>query len=137
LEYFDRLPELEEEVDRLLEQASHDLSRLPSPPSSEPVGEMLRLIGAFVRSVERLVDGTPDEDGLIQALRGTRIEFKRAIRQTAPDFRPIERPRGCESPEIPTTQPSFLSNEEEDWESQPGDSSRAIFVGDVMKKANS
>jgi hypothetical protein len=97
---------------------------------------MLRLIGAFVRSVERLVDGTPDEDGLIQALRGTRIEFKRAIRQTAPDFRPIERPRGYESLEIPT-QPSFLSNEEEDWESQPDDSSRAIFVGDVMKKANS
>ena len=136
MEYFDRLPELEAEVDKLLEQASHDLSRLPNPPSSEPVGEMLRLIGAFVRSVERLVDGAPDEDGLMQALRGPRIEFRKAIRHTAPDFRPLERPNKFESPTIPPA-PGFLSDEEVEWEYQPSDSSRAIYVEDVMARANS
>ncbi|KAI0302311.1 P-loop containing nucleoside triphosphate hydrolase protein [Multifurca ochricompacta] len=131
-----RLPELQEELDKLLDQTSHDLSRLPNPPSSEPVGEMLRLIGAFVRSVERLVDGAPDEDGLIQALRGPRVAFKRAIRQTAPDFRPVERPRKINSAMTPPP-PKFLSNEETECEHQPSDASRAIFVEDVMKRADS
>ncbi|KAI0250034.1 P-loop containing nucleoside triphosphate hydrolase protein [Lactifluus subvellereus] len=131
-----RLPELEAEVDKLLEQASHGLSRLPNPPSSEPVGEMLRLIGAFVRSVENLIDGAPDEDGLLQALRGPRVDFRKAIRQTAPDFRPLERPSKSESPTIPSP-PSFLSDEEEDWEYRPSDSTVAIYVEDVMARANS
>jgi hypothetical protein len=130
-----RLPELEEEVEKLLDQVNHDLSRLPNPPSSEPVGDMLRLIGAFIRSVERLVDGTSDEDGLMQALRGPRIQFRRAIRQTAPDFRPHGRPSKSEIQMIPPEY-DFLSNEEEEWESQPSDSSSAIFIEDVMTKAN-
>ena len=96
---------------------------------------MLRLIGAFVRSVERLVDGTSDEDGLMQALRKPRSQFRMTIRQTAPDFRPHERPSKSEMQTMPP-QYNFLSNEEEDWESQPSDSSLAIFIEDVMKRAN-
>ncbi|KAI9431841.1 hypothetical protein F5148DRAFT_1155063 [Russula earlei] len=50
------LPELEGEVNKQLDRTNNEISRLPSPPSSEPVGEMLRLIGLFVRSIERLVE---------------------------------------------------------------------------------
>jgi hypothetical protein len=101
---------------------------------------MLRLIGSFARSIENLVEGTPDDDGLIQALRGPRKSFKKAIRQTAPDFRPLARPKKSKmnslyQPEIPPA-PIFLKDEEEDWQDQTS-SSDAIYIEDVMKRANS
>jgi len=129
-----RLPELEVEVNKRLERTGHEISRLPNPPSSEPVGEMLRLIGLFVRSLEHLIEGTPDEDGLIQALRGPQADFKKAIRRTAPDFRPDTRPPLYRKATI-LPKPDFLPEEErEEWSTDP---SGAIYIEDVMKKANS
>lgn len=120
----------------MLEQAEHDISRLPSPPTSEPTEEVSELIRQFVRSVERVVAGTPKRDGLIQTLRKSRKEFLGSIRQTAPDFRPFERPRnGSALPLLPP--PRFLSNEEPESESQPLDATQAIFVEDVMETADS
>ena len=133
---FGRLPEIEEELNKLLEQTSHDLSRLPKPPSSEPLGEMLRLIGSFVHSIERLVDGSPDDNGLMQALRGPHSDFKKAIRRTAPDFRPLPRPLFVDK-SIILAPPSFLVDEETGWQDQSKGTSRAIYVEDVMKRANS
>jgi hypothetical protein len=127
---------LQGELDRLFEQTVHDISRLPNPPSAEPMAELLKLIGQFVRSVEQVVAGTPDDNGLIQALRGPREEFKRKIRQTAPDFRPLECPNNVhDTPVLP--EPRFLSAEEQESEWQPVDASGAIFVEDVMNRANS
>jgi hypothetical protein len=102
---------------------------------------MLRLIGSFARAIEHIVEGTPDDDGLIQALREPRKSFKKAIRQTAPDFRPLARPsRKTEKSvnkqlAIPQA-PIFLKDEEEDWENQTS-SGDAIYIEDVMKRANS
>jgi len=84
-----RLPELQEELNRLLAQTQDEICQLPSPPSSEPISEILKLIGAFVQSTKNLVDGIipgATHDGLIQTLRGPRDEFRKAIRQTAPYF---------------------------------------------------
>ncbi|KAH9965467.1 P-loop containing nucleoside triphosphate hydrolase protein [Russula dissimulans] len=131
-----RLPELQVELDKLFERTDRDISRLPIPPSADPMGDLLKMTGAFVRSVEHIVAGSPDENGLIQVLRGPRDQFKREIRQTAPDFRPLERPRDVNtSPALP--EPRFLSNEEQESEWQPMDASRAIFVDEVQKRANS
>jgi len=100
------------------------------------VAELLKLIGLFVRSVEQVITGSPDENGLIQALREPQEEFKKEIRQTAPDFRPLERPNNILAmPPLP--EPRFLSSEEQESEWGPVDSNRAIFVEDVMKRANS
>jgi hypothetical protein len=133
---FGRLPELQVELDKLFERTDRDISRLPIPPSADPMGDLLKMTGAFVRSVEHIVAGSPDENGLIQVLRGPRDQFKREIRQTAPDFRPLERPRDVNtSPALP--EPRFLSNEEQESEWQPMDASRAIFVDEVQKRANS
>jgi len=127
---------LQGELDRLFEQTVHDISRLPNPPSAEPMAELLKLIGQFVRSAEQVVAGAPDDNGLIQTLRGPREEFKKKIRQTAPDFRPLERPNNVhDTPVLP--EPRFLSTEEQESEWQPVDASGAIFVEDVMNRANS
>jgi hypothetical protein len=133
---FGRLPELQGELDRLLEQLDGDISGLPNPPSSEPVVEIMQLIGTFVRSIEQIVAGSPDDNGLIQTLRGPREQFKKEIRQTAPDFRPLERPRDINTA-LALPDPRFLSNEEAESEWQPIDAKRAIFVDDVMKRVNS
>jgi hypothetical protein len=100
------------------------------------MAELLKLIGQFVRSVEQAVAGAPDDNGLMQAFRDPREKFKRNIRQTAPDFRPLERPKDIrDTPVLP--EPRFLSTEEQESEWQPDDASQALFVEDVMRRANS
>jgi hypothetical protein len=96
----------------------------------------MQLIGTFVRSINHIVTGSPDDDGLIQTLRGPREKFKKEIRQTAPDFRPLERPRDINAALV-LPEPRFLSNEETELEWQPIEAKRAIFVDDVMKRVNS
>ncbi|KAI9452815.1 P-loop containing nucleoside triphosphate hydrolase protein [Russula earlei] len=128
---------LEGEVNKQLDRTNNEISRLPSPPSSEPVGEMLRLIGLFVRSIERLVEGTPDDDGLIQALREPRVDFKKAICQTAPDFRPIPRPGVFFSKPTIIPPPTFLLDEEIKWQEETKNSKKAVYIEDVMLSANS
>jgi hypothetical protein len=131
-----RLPELQGELDRLLEQVNDDILGLPDPPSSEPVVEIMKRISDFVRSIEHIVAGAADENGFIQALLTPREQFKKGIRQTAPDFRPFEQPRDVNAaPVLP--QPRFLSNEEAESEWQPNDAGRIIFVDEVMNKASS
>jgi hypothetical protein len=127
---------LQEELEKLLKQTNGDISSLPKPPSSEPMEEILKLIGQFIRSVENVVIGAPDDDGLIQALCGPQEVFKKEIRQTAPDFRPFERPDDVQAmPVLPS--PSFLSSEESEPEWQPVDAAQVLFVEDVMKRADS
>jgi hypothetical protein len=94
----------------------------------------MRLISSFVRSIEGLIDGVPDENGLIQALRGPHAEFKKAIQRTAPDFRPLT-PTDSETPTIPSP-PKFLVDEDKDWQDQPNDNSGAIYIDEVMRRAN-
>jgi hypothetical protein len=131
-----RLPELQDELDRLLEQVNNDITNLPAPPSSEPMVEIMKQISDFVRSIEHIVAGAPDGNGLIQALLRPREQFKREIRLTAPDFRPFERPKDVDAaPVLP--QPRFLSNEEAESEWQPNDVGRIVFVDEVMNSANS
>ena len=84
--------------------------------------------------MEQLVRGAPDENGLIQKLRGPQHKFKRAIRQTAPDFRPLERPEVVDTTPVPSL--SFLSSEETESDQEPSDTSPPIFVDDVMERAN-
>ena len=103
------------------------------------MAELLKLIGLFVRSVEQVVDGNPDANGLIQALRGPQEEFRKKIRQTAPDFCPLERHNNPNNTlAMPLfLEPSFLSSEEQESDWQQVDPTRTIYIEDVMKRVDS
>ncbi|KAI0319289.1 P-loop containing nucleoside triphosphate hydrolase protein [Amylostereum chailletii] len=129
-----RLPELQSELDKLLDQTEKSIEKLPPAPSSEPVGQILRLVGGFSREVEKRTEGTSEEDGLLQQLQPAQRAFQQAIRLTAPDFRPFNRP--CDGDPSPMSPPlGFLSNEEDVTECRPSDDSRAIYIDEVMTKA--
>jgi len=98
--------------------------------------EIMKRIGTFICSIEHIVDGAPDENGFIQALQRPREHFKREIRQTAPNFLPLEQP-GDVNAASDLPQPGFLENEEAESEWQPNEAGRPIFVDDVMNRANS
>ena len=142
LKHIDRLPELQDELNRLLKQTQEEISRLPSPPSSEPVSEIWKLIGAFTRSIQRLVDGVPEKTALLQTLRGPRDKFKETIRHTAPYFLPFESnrrfvfqtPGSAPLPPVPPF--SFLSGEEK-WEQELCNFSSPICIDEVLDTANS
>lgn len=89
----------------------------------------------FSRDLAYHVEGTPEEDVLIQSIWPAQMRFKIAIRKTAPDFRPYERTYEGDRalPEV-----SFLDHEEErldddEWDYR-GDA-KAIFIDEVLKKA--
>ncbi|KAL1739056.1 P-loop containing nucleoside triphosphate hydrolase protein, partial [Schizophyllum fasciatum] len=106
-----RLPEIHDEIEASLRGVSEMLEQLPPPPSADPRADIMRLVHAFTKAVSVQVAGVPDPDGLHQQLRPAQDVFRRAIRGSAPAFRPYERrfaeDRTC-------TSPAFLEHEDGD-----------------------
>jgi hypothetical protein len=67
-----RLPDIQRELNKLIERTNTDLRELPPPPSSEPLREILRLITDFSRAVEKQVGGVPGREGLLQRISPSR-----------------------------------------------------------------
>ncbi|KAL4066184.1 P-loop containing nucleoside triphosphate hydrolase protein [Scleroderma citrinum] len=105
-----RLPEIQEELYRVLQQTEKELAELPQPPSSNPLGEVLRILDNFKKELSEHVEGTPDRDGILQNMRPHTTKFRRRIRTTAPNFVPWESYKVGQHSLLPAT---FLSNEEE------------------------
>lgn len=131
------------------------LRQLPKPPSNDAFAEILHLVSDFGRDMARHLEGTPEGHGLLQTLRPVQEWFKKAIRQTAPDFRPELAPKSEKSqswsrgddevfdvPSCPDSedeenkfrQPDFLRAEEPDIWDVVNDG-KAIYVDEVMKRA--
>ncbi|KAI0077225.1 hypothetical protein K474DRAFT_1596469 [Panus rudis PR-1116 ss-1] len=144
-----RLPELQEELQNSLQKTDNQLRNLPKPPSSDPLAEILHLLADFSRDLSAHLEGTPNEDGLLQSIRPAHEAFKKAIRATAPDFRPYEGTKKfafsqamiqdgsstCSNTAKGSTDPSFLANEEERVYS-PCNDLRAVYIDEVMKRAD-
>ena len=141
-----RLPELQDELQSLLQKTEEALRQLPKPPSNDAFAEILHLVSDFGRDMARHLEGTPEGHGLLQTLRPVQERFKKAIRETAPDFRPIVNPRSAEvdnwadsgdasgKERSRFSQPDFLRAEEPDaWSAK--DDERAIYVDEVMQRA--
>ncbi|KAH9485775.1 Interferon-induced GTP-binding protein Mx2 [Psilocybe cubensis] len=86
-----RLPEIFNELDASINTCRKELQRLPPPPPANPQSEIASLVYNFVTDLGRHVEGVPDENGLLQVIRPAQERFRRAIRATAPQFRPFER----------------------------------------------
>jgi hypothetical protein len=63
------------------------LAQLPEPTRNH-VAKASKMIGDFLNTVEKHLEGTPGRDGLHQSIRQSFHEFTVAIRASAPDFRP-------------------------------------------------
>ena len=80
--------------------------------------------------LEREVAGVPDPDGLHQKLRPAQDTFRRAIRGSAPAFRPYERRFADERS---FSAPGFLENEDEPMEED--EEGKEIFIDEVLEAA--
>jgi hypothetical protein len=132
------LPQIREELEKLLEENEAKLRQLPRPPSSDPFSDILSLIHSFIRDLERHVEGIPHKDGLLQLLRPAQQDFRKAIRATAPNFRPYETRHASSRKTKFDAEPKFLENEEvivEHDASDPLTSQDAIYIDEVMQLA--
>ncbi|KDR69881.1 hypothetical protein GALMADRAFT_128490 [Galerina marginata CBS 339.88] len=86
-----RLPQIYEELEGNIANTRKLIATLPRPPSDNPQSEIATLLHGFVNDLAKHVEGVPDSDGLLQAIRPAQEVFRRAIRVTAPNFRPFER----------------------------------------------
>ena len=121
--------------------------------------ELLHVISDFVQDVARHVEGTTQEDGLLQSIRPAQERFKLAIRYTAPDFRVHERKARAQVRFAPTAlvkgnedagneksgasesepqdvvpHPDFLTNEDK-YDFRPTNDDNAIYIDEVMQRA--
>ncbi|TCD65552.1 hypothetical protein EIP91_002516 [Steccherinum ochraceum] len=129
-----RLPDFQDELQKLLQTTDESLRKLPKPPSSDALGEVLHIVSEFSRDLSRHLEGTPEKDGFLQAIRPELEKFRKAIRMSAPRFIPRERT----APKLDTPSdytPDFLSHEEGAAASL--DNGSDIFVEDVLAKAHS
>ena len=125
-----RLPKIQNELYQAMQQTEESLRALPKEPSNDPVGEVLRVLGDFQKELSERLEGTPDEDGLLQTIRPHTMVFRREIRSTAPHFVPWERKEDLDDlPEV-----TFLSSEEEERDDEDR-ASIPIFIEDVMQRA--
>lgn len=108
--FFLRLPKLEDELLVQLKKTRKELNDLPSPPSRDPKGEIYRLVTSFTQDLSRCIEGSPEADGILQSIRPLQEKFRKAIRATAPNFRPYKRGGGGGKEFY---NPGFLSNEEQ------------------------
>lgn len=140
-----RLPEIQEELQNMLDATEKQLQGLPKPPSGEPFGEINGMMHKFATDLQSRMFGVANKDGregLLQQIHPVHEEFRKAIRNTAPDFRPYEhRERRGKTFE----KPDFLAHEEDDGDgdvlsgsesTDSGDSeSRIIYIDQVLQYA--
>lgn len=137
-----RLPEIHKELSNILRKTRDEMRTLPKAPSTDPVGEVWNVVGQFSSHLSRRLEGTPDEDGILQTIRPHQQAFKRAVRATAPLFIPWGEDDDRELPEA-----DFLANEEDEPQKpqgmapsvliprSPTPKSEEIYIEDVLNHA--
>ena len=106
---YSRLPELADELRNLSKEVELQISKLPPAPSDDAQGQIIMLISDFARELATYVEGTPDDNGIHQAIRPLNKGLVGEVRSTAPKFSPFL-VRGERST---YTHPAFLSSEYE------------------------
>ncbi|KAF8545769.1 hypothetical protein OG21DRAFT_1491940 [Imleria badia] len=86
------IPQLRQDVERLLASCLEEISSLPKPLEADPQIEVLVRVNAFCDAFKGVVSGASSDKGLAQRNRALYSIFARDIRGTSPDFRPFEDP---------------------------------------------
>ncbi|KAJ7128249.1 P-loop containing nucleoside triphosphate hydrolase protein [Mycena filopes] len=137
-----RLPQIQIELENTIQKTRLGLQQLPKPPSSDPVGEVAGLLHVFIAELDKILEGIPRAEGLLQVIRPAQERFRREIRGTAPDFRPFEAPLAGQAPFFPD--PAFLANEDgyvvvdclpDDAPAMSMVPPPPIFINEVMNRA--
>ena len=74
----------------MLKETETQISKLPPAPSDDAQGQIILLISDFARELASYVEGTPDANGIHQAIRPLNKEFLGGVRSTAPRFFPFK-----------------------------------------------
>jgi GTP-binding protein EngB required for normal cell division len=138
-----RLPEIQEELQTMLQNTEDQIHSLPKPPSSDPFVEINGMLYNFSSDLHLQMLGIANKEGLLQRVHPAHEDFRSTIRGTAPDFRPYER---RERRSKTFTKPEFLANEEddddgelkEDQDSNDGNdlaASGPIYIDEVLNRA--
>jgi len=120
-----RLPEIQDELVNTIRETEEKISKLPRAPSNDPLGEVLQALNVFSRELSRRLEGTPDEHGLLQTIRPHQQAFRRAIRNTAPNFAPWEKKKAGKK----TPKASFLQDEEEEEDENENENDNVSLGG--------
>ena len=126
-----RLPELLEEIDTNLVSCKKELEGLPARSIGDPIGEVWRLLGNFKQDVNHLVTGRADDGrgGLMQRVRQAKQDFREAIFQGAPRFKPYAKPsNGPESHQI-------KQDTAEGLEPEVNARGTVVYIDEVMERA--
>ena len=86
------IPQLRQDVERLLASCLEEISTLPKPLEADPQIEVLVRVNAFCDAFKGVVSGSSSDKTLAQRNRTHYTIFARNIRGTSPDFRPFEQP---------------------------------------------
>ena len=84
------MPELAIELENLLRETEAQIRKFPAAPDDDAQGEIIMLVSGFTRELASYVEGTPDDNGIHQAIRPLNRAFLAKIRDTAPKFSPFE-----------------------------------------------
>ncbi|KAJ3560537.1 hypothetical protein NP233_g10774 [Leucocoprinus birnbaumii] len=149
-----RLPEIQREIEVMISKTRKEIGDLPKPPPRNALNEVARLIKDFDADVRHHIEGVPYKEGIIQQIRGPSKKFRRAIRATAPEFKPFDASifEACEVEYISEgsrprrrapAAPDFLKHEEEETtveeESEISDdeydsSEHCIYINEVHRR---
>ncbi|KAG6379656.1 P-loop containing nucleoside triphosphate hydrolase protein [Boletus reticuloceps] len=86
------IPQLKQDVERLLGSCLEEIGALPPPVEVDPQIEVLRRVNAFCCAFKDVVSGASSDKSLAQRNRALYTIFARDIGGTSPDFRPFEDP---------------------------------------------
>jgi GTPase SAR1 family protein len=86
------VPQLRQDVERLLASCLEEIGTLPKPLEADPQIEVLARVNAFCDAFKGVVSGASSDKSLAQRNRALYTIFARDIRGTSPDFRPFDEP---------------------------------------------
>lgn len=113
----------------MIKSTRKSLNSLPDPPSKDPVSAIIHLVATFTRELARRIEGIPDPKGIMQSIHPLQQHFRKAIRESAPNFRPYLQGDADNTEFHP---PAFLENEETP---ENLNTSTVIFIDEVMDRA--